>query len=136
MRRWAALRVATSRPGQDEAVAGDGALPPLPRWAWPLCWAVVAVAVGLLVRLPGPAALDPDEHASVLYFDRLVAGERLEEPLLSAPKPLLTVVHGLAWHAGHDWRLLAAVTVAAFALTVVCLARAAGRLGGPAAAAA
>jgi hypothetical protein len=118
------------------AVAGDGALPPLPRWAWPLCWAVVAVAVGLLVRLPGPATLDPDEHASVLYFDRLVAGQRLEEPLLSAPKPLLTVVHGLAWHAGHDWRLLAAVTVAAFALAVVCLARAAGRLGGPAASAA
>jgi hypothetical protein len=94
------------------------------------------VAVGLLVRLPGPAILDPDEHASVLYFDRLVAGERLEEPLLSAPKPLLTVVHGLAWRAGHDWRLLAALTVAAFALAVVCLARAAGRLGGPAAAAA
>jgi hypothetical protein len=118
------------------AAAGDGALPPLPRWAWPLCWAVVAVAVGLLVRLPGPATLDPDEHASVLYFDRLVAGERLEEPLLSAPKPLLTVVHGLAWQVAHDWRLLAAVTVAAFALAVVCLARAAGRLGGPAAAAA
>jgi hypothetical protein len=97
---------------------------------------VVTVAVGLLVRLPGPATLDPDEHASVLYFDRLVAGERLEEPLLSAPKPLLTVVHGLAWGAGHDWRLLAALTVAAFALAVVCLARAAGRLGGPAAAAA
>jgi len=126
----------TSRPGQDEAVAGDGALPPLPRWVWPLCWVVVAVAVGLLVRLPGPAMLDPDEHASVLYFDRLVAGERLEEPLLSAPKPLLTVVHGLAWRAGHDWRLLVAVTVAAFALAVVCLARAAGRMGGPAAAAA
>ena len=101
-----------------------------------MSWAVLAVAVGLLVRLPGPAVLDPDEHASVLYFDRLVAGQRLEEPLLSAPKPLLTVVHGLAWGAGHDWRLLEAVTVAAFALAVVCLARAAGRLGGlPAAAA-
>jgi hypothetical protein len=132
----AALKVATSRPGQDTAVPGDGALPPLPRWTWPLCWAVLTVALGLLVRLPGPAVLDPDEHASVLYFDRLVAGERLEEPLLSAPKPLLTVVHGLAWRAGHDWRLLEAVTVAVFALAVVCLARAAGRLGGlPAAAA-
>ena len=101
-----------------------------------LCWVVLAVGVGLLVRLPGPATLDPDEHAAVLYLDRLVAGERLEEPLLSSPKPLLTVVHGLAWRAGHDWRLLEAVTVAAFALAVVCLARAAGRLGGlPAAAA-
>jgi hypothetical protein len=136
VRRWGALRVATSRPGQDATVPGDGALPPLPRWAWPLCWVVLTVALALLVRLPGPAILDPDEHAAVLYFDRLVAGERLEEPLLSAPKPLLTVVHGLAWRAGHDWRLLEAVTVAVFALAVVCLARAAGRLGGlPAAAA-
>jgi len=94
------------------------------------------VGVGLLVRLPGPATLDPDEHAAVLYFDRLIAGERLEEPLLSSPKPLLTVVHGLAWRAGHDWRLLEALGVAAFALAVVCLARAAGRLGGPPAGAA
>jgi hypothetical protein len=131
-----ALASPPGRPGQEEAVAGDGALPPLPRWAWPLCWAVLAVAIGLLVRLPGPAALDPDEHAAVLYFDRLVAAERLEEPLLSSPKPLLTVVHGLAWRAGQDWRLLEALAVAAFALAVVCLARAAGRLGGlPAAAA-
>jgi hypothetical protein len=137
VRRWGALKVATSRPGQDTTVGGDGALPPLPRWAWPLCWVVLTVALGLLVRLPGPATLDPDEHASVLYFDRLVAGQRLEEPLLSASKPLLTVVHGLAWRAGHDWRLLEALTMAVFALAVVCLARAAGRLGGlPAAAAA
>ena len=88
------------------------------------------------MRLPGPATLDPDEHAAVVYLDRLVAAERLEEPLLSSPKPLLTVVHGLAWRLGHDWRLLEALAVAAFALAVVCLARAAGRLGGlPAAAA-
>ena len=121
---------------KERSVAGDGALPPLPGWTWPLCWVVLAVAVGLLVRLPGPATLDPDEHAAVRYFDRLVAGERLEEPLLSSPKPLLTVVHGIAWRAGHDWRLLEALAVAAFALAIVCLARAAGRLGGlPAAAA-
>jgi hypothetical protein len=105
-------------------------------WVWPLGWAVLTVAVGLAVRLPGPATLDPDEHAAVLYFDRLVAGDRLEDPLLSSPKPLLTVVHGLAWHAARDWRLLEAVTVAAFALAVVCLARAAARLGGLAAVAA
>jgi hypothetical protein len=107
-----------------------------PGWVWPLGWAVLTVAVGLAVRLPGPATLDPDEHAAVLYFDRMVAGDRLEDPLLSSPKPLLTVVHGLAWHAAGDWRLLEAVTVAAFALAVACLARAAARLGGlPAAAA-
>jgi hypothetical protein len=108
----------------------------LPGWAWAVCWAALAVAIGLLVRLPGPATLDPDEHAAVLYLDRLVAGDRLEEPLLSSPKPLLTVAHGLVWRAAHDWRLLEVVTVAAFALAVVCLARAAARLGGAAAAAA
>jgi hypothetical protein len=108
----------------------------LPSWCWPLLWLGVAMATAALVRLPGPAVLDPDEHAAALYFDRLVAGQRLEEPLLSAPKPLLTVVHGLAWAVGHDWRLLEALTVAAFALAVVCLARAAGRLAGWAAAAA
>jgi hypothetical protein len=109
----------------------------LPSWCWPLLWLGVAVATAVLVRLPGPAVLDPDEHAAALYFDRLAAGQRLEEPLLSAPKPLLTVVHGLAWTVGHDWRLLEALAVAAFALAVVCLARAAGRLAGwPAAAAA
>jgi hypothetical protein len=108
----------------------------LPAWAWALLWLVLAVVVELLVRQPGPATLDPDEHAAVLYFDRLVAGERLEDPLLSSPKPLLTVVHGLAWRVGHDWRVLEVLAVAAFALAVVCLARAAGRLAGlPAAAA-
>jgi hypothetical protein len=109
----------------------------LPPWSWLLLWLGVAVATARLVRLPGPATLDPDEHAAALYFDRMVAGQRLEDPLLSAPKPLLTLVHGLAWTVAHDWRLLEALTVAAFALAVVCLARAAGRLAGwPAAAAA
>jgi hypothetical protein len=134
-----ALRIAASRedrPGPSPAPGRGDALAPLPGWAWALCWAALAVAVGLLVRLPGPATLDPDEHAAVLYFDRLVAGDRLEESLLSSPKPLLTVAHGLAWRAAHDWRPLEAVTVAGFALAVVCLARAAGRLGGASAAAA
>jgi hypothetical protein len=131
----AALRIAAPRPTQPSS-SPAGTLSPLPGWAWGLCWAALTVALGLLVRLPGPATLDPDEHAAVLYFDRLVAGDRLEDPLLSSPKPLLTVVHGLAWHAAHDWRLLEAVTVGAFALAVVCLARAAARLGGLAAAAA
>jgi hypothetical protein len=129
------LRIAAPRPARPSA-SPTGARRLLPGWAWALVWAALTVAVGLAVRLPGPATLDPDEHAAVLYFDRLVAGEGLEDPLLSSPKPLLTVVHGLAWHTARDWRLLEAVTVAAFALAVVCLARAAARLGGLAAAAA
>src|SRR4029450_1756898 len=86
-----ALRIAASRedrPGPSPAPGRGGALAPLPGWAWALCWGALAVAAGLLVRLPGPATLDPDEHAAVLYFDRLVAGDRPEDPLLSSPKPL------------------------------------------------
>jgi hypothetical protein len=128
----------TLRPDQAEPGRPRPAGPPAgaalarpPGWAWVLLWAGLIVGIGLLVRLPGPATLDPDEHAAALYFDRLAAGDRLEEPLLSAPKPLLTVVHGLAWRVGHDWRLAEALAVAAFALATVCLARAAGRLAGP-----
>ena len=80
------MRVVASRPGQEEAVA-ERRCPPA-ALGLPLCWAVLTVAVGLLVLLPGPATLDPDEHAAVVYFDRLVAADRLEEPL-SSPKPLL-----------------------------------------------
>jgi hypothetical protein len=99
-------------------------------WPWGAVWLGVALATGVMVRLSGPAVLDPDEHAAVLYFRRLVAGRRLEDPLLSTPKPLLTLVHGLAWAATSDWRALTALTVAVFALAVTALARAAGRLGG------
>src|SRR6266511_2035672 len=104
-----------------------------PPWPWLGLWAVVAVVVGALVRVLGPAVLDPDEYAAALYFDDLVHGRRLQEFLLSAPKPLLTLVHGVAWAVTHDWRAGTALTVAAFALAVTALARAAGRLAGGAA---
>jgi hypothetical protein len=151
VRRWATLpiwgprdqgsglgraRGARGRRAWGARGRGGGGTGSRPGWLWVPAWALLTVVIGLLVRLPGPATLDPDEHAAVLYFDRLIAGHRLEDPLLSSPKPLLTVVHGLAWRAGHDWRLLEALTVAAFALAVVCLARAAARLAGPPAAAA
>jgi hypothetical protein len=126
-------RRASAPPGREQAAA---AVPALASWSWALLWLGLGVGVALLVRLPGPATLDPDEHAAVLYLDRLLGGQRLEDPLLSAPKPLLTLVHGLAWRVGHDWRLLEGLAVAAFALAVVCLARAAGRLAGRPAAAA
>ncbi len=99
-------------------------------WPWGAVWLAVAAATAALVRLPGPAALDPDEYAAALYFGHLTHGRRLEEPLLSAPKPLLELVHGLAWTLAHDWRAGTALTVAAFALAVTALARAAARLAG------
>jgi hypothetical protein len=122
------VTVEASRAQQTSSATSPS--PSVRSWSWPLLWLAVAAATALLVRLPGPATLDPDEHAAALYFDRLVHGQRLEEPLLSAPKPLLTGVHGLAWALLHDWRVLEALAVAAFALAVVCLARAAWRLAG------
>jgi hypothetical protein len=105
------------------------------RWLpWSLLWLAVAVYTALLVRLPGPALLDPDEHAAVLYFEHLRGGRRLEELLLSSPKPLLTLVYGVAWTLTHDWRAITALTVAAFALALTALASATARLAGAAAA--
>ena len=116
-------------PGERRTAAG-GAERPVRRWPWALAWLGAALATAVLVRLPGPAVVDPDEHAAALYLDRLAHGQRLEDPLLSTPKPLLTLVHGLAWAGTHDWRLLTALTVAVFALAVVGFAGAASRLGG------
>jgi len=120
-------------PGERRVAAGGTAWSGR-AWPWALAWLAAATVTAVLVRLPGPAVVDPDEHAAALYLDRLAHGQRLEDPLLSTPKPLLTLVHGLAWAVAHDWRMLTALTVAIFALAVVAFARAAHRLGGPAAA--
>src|SRR6266542_1080447 len=126
----AAMRPTSLRPAPRGQEPVRPAPPREPPWPWLGLWAVVAVVVGALVRVLGPAVLDPDEYAAALYFDDLVHGRRLQEFLLSAPKPLLTLVHGLAWTVTHDWRAGTALTVAAFALAVAALARAAWRLAG------
>jgi hypothetical protein len=99
------------------------------RWLWLAAWAGVSAATFWSVRLTAPAALDPDEYASTYYFHRLVHGERLDQALLSTPKPLLTLVHGLAWELVGDWRVSVALTGMALAVMVVALARVASRLG-------
>jgi hypothetical protein len=103
-------------------------------WLWILLGAAVAVYVGWLTRFGGPTMFDPDEHASALYFDRLVHGRQLEQMVFSTPKPLLTLVHGLGWMLFHDWRVGAVFTVVAFAVAVVTFARTAARVSGPVAA--
>jgi hypothetical protein len=94
----------------------------------------VAVCIGWLTRLGGPTMFDPDEHASALYFDRLVHGRQLEQIVFSTPKPLLTLVHGLGWMLFHDWQVGAVLTVVAFAVAVVTFARTAVRVSGSVAA--
>jgi hypothetical protein len=107
-----------------------------PGLLWQFVLLATVVWAALLVRLTGPAMIDPDGHASALHFDRLVHGERLDVPLLSTPKPLLTLVHGATWAVTHDWRALTLTTILAFAVAAVSFSRAANRLAGPAAASA
>ena len=97
---------------------------------WILLGAAVAACTGWLTGLGGPTMFDPDEHASALYFDRLVHGRQLEQVVFSTPKPLLTLVHGLSWMLFHTWQVGAVLTVVAFAVAVVTFARTAARVSG------
>lgn len=92
---------------------------------------IAVVAVGLVVQPFGPSLHDPDAAASVLFFDRIAAGNRLEAFVPTTPKPLLTLLYGAAWNATGDWRLLGLLTLAAFGVAIATgaalLLRVAGR---------
>lgn len=96
---------------------------------------LAAVAWCLLVLDPlGPATIDPDASASVLYFQRIVAGRHLEGFIPTTPKPFLTLVYGLAWFVSGDWRELVWQTIGAFGIAVggaaILAMRLAFRVGG------
>lgn len=77
---------------------------------------------------------DPDSMSTVLYWQRITSGQRLEVTVLTTPKPLLTVIFGVSWTLFHDWRLLVWETIAVHALGVAAGTRLAQRVGGIAAA--
>jgi hypothetical protein len=58
---------------------------------------LAAVAMGFTIGPLGSTTVDPDATASVLYFDRMIHGLRLESFLATTPKPLLTVIYGATW---------------------------------------
>jgi hypothetical protein len=93
-----------------------------------------AVAVGIGFELVRPFAAGPvgfDSSASVVYFDRIVAGRHLEAFVTATPKPFLTVVFGLLHGLTADWRSISWATIGAFALCVVLGGWFAWRIGGP-----
>ncbi len=91
-------------------------------WLGPLALLATAllgvVIVAVEIRPFEAATIDPDAAASVLYFERIAGGTRLEAFVPTTPKPLLTAVYGLTWAIGHDWRPLVWATLLVFGLVV------------------
>ncbi len=100
--------------------------------------AVFLVASGVAFAIVQPMSHAPlayDTASSVLHFQRIVEGHRLVESLGTTPKPLLTLVDGIA-HGLLGWSGVSVVTIGAWGLAVALGAWLAGRLAGPVAAAA
>ena len=91
------------------------------------------VIAGVAMQAFGPAMNDPDSMASVLYFQRIAAGQQLEVYTLTTPKPLLTAVYGVTWNLFHDWRAIVWETLLVHGLGVGMAVLLATRLAGVAA---
>lgn len=92
---------------------------------------IASVAVAASAIRPWIAApLAFDTAASVLHFDRIVAGHHLEQALSTTPKPLLTILYGLVYSATGDWRAISVAALGAWGLCVAGGTLLAWRLGG------
>jgi hypothetical protein len=115
----------------DPIVRGSGRLLP-----WLI--AALSLAVGLAIVQPfTDVPVSFDTQATVVYFNRLISGVRLEQALTTTPKPFLTLVEGLAHSLTGDWRLIVWLTIvvqaACASLAVVLAGRSAGLVAGAAA---
>jgi hypothetical protein len=102
-----------------------------PWWLWGLVFVVAAAFVTAVIRPfdAGPAA--GDAASSVLYFDRILAGQRLEAFVNTTPKPMLTLVYGIAHTITGDWRAVSAISILVMAAAVTLGARLATAISGP-----
>ena len=91
----------------------------------------IAVTIGSIVARPfDSASIAVDSQACVLYFERIVGGQRLETFVPTTPKPLLTLIFGVLETTTRDWRTLAWATLIVFAVAVLLAAELARRSGG------
>ncbi|HEU0236227.1 MAG TPA: hypothetical protein VFR14_07270 [Candidatus Limnocylindrales bacterium] len=100
--------------------------------------AATSLLIGLVVIRPfADAPVGFDTQATVLYFERIVAGTRLEQALTTTPKPMLTFVYGSLHAVTGDWRPIIWLTMIVHAgaawLATVVLTRSAGLAAGIAA---
>ena len=88
---------------------------------------VIANAVSPL-RSAAPIAYDTS--AIVLQFDRIVTGRIMEVPILTTPKPLLSVIYGPIWEITHDWRPIVWSAVLALAVSAALATILVSRIAG------
>lgn len=92
---------------------------------------VALVVLGILLTRPFDGPAGPDAAASVLFFDRIMAGRHLEVWVNTTPKPVLTLALGGLHALTGDWWAGALASVLAFALGVVLSGVLVRRLVGP-----
>ena len=101
----------------------------------PVALFVIAAGIALWRIWPVHAGMVGfDSAASVLYFDRIVAGRHLESFIAATPKPLLTLVDGTIHALFGDWRPISFLSIVVYAGDVVLGTELARRLAGRAAA--
>lgn len=100
-------------------------------WSVLLGLVVFALATSLAIWATRPwlvGAVGSDAASSVLYFDRLAAGVRLERFLGTTPKPFLTLVYGLLHAVFDDWRPISWLVVVVYGLGIAAASILAERL--------
>ena len=126
---------ADPRRGQlmDEARPEPSPAPRRPSWDALLAVTVFVLATAVAIWASRPwivGAVGSDAASTVLYFDRLAAGVRLERFLGTTPKPFLTLVYGSLHAAFGDWRAISWLVVVVYGLAVAAAAVLARRLSG------
>ncbi|MEA2630866.1 MAG: hypothetical protein QOE66_1085 [Chloroflexota bacterium] len=115
-------------------------MPRRPAWSttaltFALAFAGAAAVALYIIRPIHVAAVDFDSAASVIYFERIVGGHRLEALVGATPKPLLTVIFGVLHAIVPDWRPIIWASIGAYATAIGLAAVLARRLARIAAAA-
>ena len=79
-----------------------------------LIFALATLIAALVIRPFHVGAVGSDTASTVLYFDRIASGQRLEVFLGTTPKPFLTFVYGPLYALTHDWRAISWLAIVVF----------------------
>jgi hypothetical protein len=110
---------------------------PSGRWGPAAGFTIGVLGIAILAALVRPfqaGSIAFDGTAAVLYFERIISGQRLEAFVNTTPKPLLTAVFGVAHGLTGDWRTITWATIVVTAAAAIMGAGLAWRLAGPLAA--